>query len=169
VAARRTIAVVGPNDADDELCRLAYELGELLAGRGDVTMTGGLGGVMEAASRGAREGGGVVVGILPGTDATAANEAVSVAVPTGLGELRNGLIVRAADGVIAVGGSWGTLSEIALAMRTETPIVCVRGWHLSDHGDKRVILPSATNAAEAIDVLYSAIHAREASENASKR
>jgi uncharacterized protein (TIGR00725 family) len=150
----RTIAVVGPGDADDELCRIAYEAGQLVAGRGDAVITGGLGGIMEAASQGARDAGGLVIGLLPGSDAGAANDAVSVAIPTGLGELRNALIVRSADGVIAIGGSWGTMSETALAMRTGTPVVCVNGWEINDHSGSAVILENATSAAEAIDVLY---------------
>jgi uncharacterized protein (TIGR00725 family) len=153
----RTIAVVGPNEADDELCRIAYEVGQLVAGRGDTVVTGGLGGVMEAASRGARDAGGLVIGLLPGSDAGVANDAVRVAIPTGLGELRNALIVRSADGVIAVGGSWGTMSEIALAMRAGTPVVCIKGWNINDHSGSPVILENATSAAEAIDVLYHAV------------
>jgi uncharacterized protein (TIGR00725 family) len=112
---------------------------------------------MAAASQGARSAGGLVVGILPGIDAADANEFVDVAIPTGLGELRNGLLVRSVDGVIAVGCSWGTLSEIALAMRTGTPIVCLRGWEISDQAGVRVNLVTATSAAEAIDVLYRAL------------
>jgi uncharacterized protein (TIGR00725 family) len=94
---------------------------------------------------------------LPGLEAADANEFVDVAIPTGLGELRNGLLVRSVDGVIAVGGSWGSLSEIALAMRTGTPVVRVRGWEISDHDGVRVNLETATSAAEAIDVLYRAL------------
>ena len=85
---------------------------------------------MAAASRGARPAGGTVVGLLPGADRDAANEWVTVALPTGLGELRNGLIVRAADVVVAVGGAYGTLSEIALALAADVPVVGAR--HLGD-------------------------------------
>lgn len=154
---RRAIAVVGPSDADDALRDTAYAVGELLAQRGAVVMTGGLGGVMAAASRGAREAGGLVVGLLPSSDPADANEFVDVAIPTGLGELRNGLLVRSVDGVVAIGGSWGTLSEIALAMRTGTPVVCVRGWNISDPAGAPVSLVTATSAAEAIDVLFRAL------------
>jgi uncharacterized protein (TIGR00725 family) len=155
VAPRRfAVAVVGPNEADDALGEIAYAVGQLLAQRGAVVVTGGLGGVMAAASQGARSAGGLVVGLLPGIDADEANEFVDVAIPTGLGELRNGLLVRSVDGIVAVGGSWGTLSEIALAMRTRTPVVCLRGWEISDHAGAHVNLVTAPNAAEAIDVLY---------------
>lgn len=157
---QRTIAVVGPGDADDELCAVASSVGALVASRGDIVVTGGLGGVMAAASRGARDAGGVVLGLLPGDDSAAANEAVGVAVATGLGELRNALVVRAAHGVIAVGGSWGTLTEIAYAMRSDTPVVCVHGWNVSDHSGSAIRLLTATNAVEAIDVLYRIMESR---------
>ena len=157
MAPRRTIAVVGPSDADDALREIAYAVGKLLAQREAVVMTGGLGGVMAAASHGARDAGGLVVGLLPSSDPADANEFVDVAIPTGLGELRNGLLVRSVDGVIAVGGSWGTLSEIALAMRTDTPVVCLLGWKISDQENAPVSLVTATSATEAIDVLFRAM------------
>ncbi|MFZ0091646.1 MAG: hypothetical protein WAL63_19240, partial [Solirubrobacteraceae bacterium] len=97
---------------------------------GAVVITGGGPGVMAAAGRGARETGAVVVGILPGSDRSGANEFVSVALPTGLGELRNGLVVRAADAIIAVGGAYGTLSEIALALTAGVGVVGVDSWSI---------------------------------------
>jgi len=126
---RRVVAVVGPGQpGDTALLATARAIGGGLASAGCTVVTGGLGGVMEAASQGAREAGGFVVGILPGEDASAANEFVDLAVPTGMGEGRNLLIVRMADVVIAVGGSWGTLSEIALARRCNTHVISVAGW-----------------------------------------
>jgi len=95
-----------------------------------VVVTGGCGGVMEAASKGAREAGGTTLGILPGGDRSGANEWVEVAVPTGMGEARNALVVRAADALVAVGGAWGTLSEIALARKAGKPVVGVASWDL---------------------------------------
>jgi uncharacterized protein (TIGR00725 family) len=102
----------------------------MLAERGAVLVCGGLGGVMEAACRGARQGGGTTVGILPGADRGEANEFVDVAIPTGMGEARNALVVRAADALIAVGGAYGTLSEIALALKAGKRVVGVGSWDI---------------------------------------
>ena len=124
--ARAYVAIIGPGDSATEAnLRDAYAAGAWLAGRGVIVVCGGLGGVMGAAADGAAGSGGLVVGLLPGFDRSAAHPAVTVAIPTGLGELRNGLIVRSADAVLAIGGSWGTLAEIALAMRTGVPLVSV--------------------------------------------
>jgi len=122
------VAVVGPAQATGEEAAVAEDIGARLASRGAVVVTGGLGGVMEAASRGAARAGGSAVGLLPGLDRAAANPWLTVALPTGLGELRNGLVVRAADAVIAVGGAYGTLSEIALALKAGRPVVGVGSW-----------------------------------------
>ncbi|HEX8065472.1 MAG TPA: TIGR00725 family protein [Thermoleophilaceae bacterium] len=121
---------MGAGNASAEEVRLAEEVGRSLAGAGAVVVCGGLGGVMEAACRGASEGGGVSVGLLPGSSRRDANRFVSVAVATGLGEARNALVVRAADALIAVGGEYGTLSEIALALKTGTPVVGLGSWEI---------------------------------------
>ena len=106
----------------------AEEAGSAVAAAGAGLVCGGLGGVMEAACRGARSGGGLTLGLLPGTSRDDANGWVVVAVPTGLGEARNALVVRAADAVVAIGGGWGTLSEIALALKGGVPVVGVGTW-----------------------------------------
>ncbi len=124
------VAVVGPGEATEPEVEVAVGVGRMLAEAGAVVVCGGLGGVMAGACRGAASGGGMSVGILPGTDRKSANEWVSLAIPTGLGELRNGLVVRAADVVIAVGGAHGTLSEIALALKTGVPVVGVDTWQI---------------------------------------
>jgi hypothetical protein len=116
----RVVAVVGFGDR--ELSE-AVEVGRLLAARDVVVVTGGRGGVMASASRGAFEAGGMTVGLLPGLDRAEANPFVRVAIPTGLGELRNGLVVRAADALIAVGGGYGTLSEVALALQAGKRVI----------------------------------------------
>jgi uncharacterized protein (TIGR00725 family) len=125
------VAVVGPGDAEQWALQAARELGDALARGRAIVVCGGLGGVMEAACRGAAEAGGTTLGLLPGADRSAANPWVSVAVPTGLGELRNGLVVRCADVVVAVGGGFGTLSEIALALKLGRPVIGIRTWDIA--------------------------------------
>jgi uncharacterized protein (TIGR00725 family) len=124
------VAVVGPGDATAEQLEQARAVGAGLAASGAIVITGGLGGVMAAASQGAAEGGGTTVGILPGDERSAANRWVQVAIATGLGELRNGLVVRASDAVIAIGGAYGTLSEVALALKTGVPVVGLSTWEI---------------------------------------
>ena len=117
------VAVVGGGKCSGAEAAWAAAVGRLVAEGGAVLVCGGLGGVMEAAARGAKQAGGLTIGILPGSDPGAANPHIDVAIATGMGEMRNALIVRAAGAVIAIGGGWGTLSEIALARRIETPVV----------------------------------------------
>jgi uncharacterized protein (TIGR00725 family) len=108
----------------------AESVGRGLAARGAVVVCGGLGGAMEAACRGAKEAGGTTVGLLPGRDRDDANPYVDIAVPTGLGEARNALVVRTADALIAIGRGYGTLSEIALALRTGKRVVGLGTWEI---------------------------------------
>ena len=122
------ISVIGDAAAEPALADTARKVGRLAAERGWVVITGGMGGVMEAASRGAKEAGGTTVGILPTYDAATANEHVEIIIPTGLGHARNALVVAAASGVIAVGGRYGTLSEIALALKLGKPVVGINTW-----------------------------------------
>lgn len=124
------IGVVGAGEATAEQAALAEETGAMLAEAGAVVVTGGRGGVMEAACRGAKSRRGATVGLLPGDDRDDANGWVDIAIATGLGEMRNGLIVRASDALIAIGGGTGTLSEIALALRTGTPVVGLGTWEV---------------------------------------
>jgi uncharacterized protein (TIGR00725 family) len=126
------VAVVGTGTADESQIAIAEETGRLLAARDCVVVCGGLGGVMEAVARGVRSGGGTVVGLLPGADRREGNPHLSVAIATGLGEMRNALVVRAADVVVAIGGAYGTLSEIAFALRTGVPVVGIGTWALDD-------------------------------------
>ena len=134
------VAVVGPDDASPDELLSAEEVGAGLAAAGAVVVTGGLGGVMEAACRGARSKRGRTLGILPGDDRDAANGWVEIAVTTGLGELRNGLVVRAVDAVVAVGGGHGTLSEVALALKLGRPVLGLGTWDV--HGIEHVGTPS---------------------------
>lgn len=128
--ARAFVGVVGSGAATPSLERTAEEVGRLLGRAGAVLVCGGLGGVMAAACRGATAAGGLTVGILPGTDRSAANPWVAVPVATGLGELRNGLVVRASDVLVAVGGGYGTLSEVGLALKLGRPVVGLGTWGL---------------------------------------
>jgi uncharacterized protein (TIGR00725 family) len=131
---RRYVAVVGAGDASARQVSQAEAVGRAVAASGAVLVCGGLGGVMAAACRGAKEAGGLTVGILPGTDRTGANPHLDVALPTGLGEARNAVVVRAADAVVAVGGGYGTLSEMALALKAGIPVVGLGTWELSRDG-----------------------------------
>ena len=124
------VAIVGASEASATQMDTAETVGRLLASAGAVVVCGGRGGVMAAGCRGVAEAGGIAVGILPGLDRGAANEWVTVAVATGLGELRNGVIVRAADAVIAIGGAYGTLSEIALALEAGLPVLGLETWDI---------------------------------------
>jgi uncharacterized protein (TIGR00725 family) len=138
------VAVVGAGeDVPDDVLERAEAVGDLLAERGVVLVCGGLGGVMEAACRGAQRAGGVTVGILPGADRDAANRWVTVAIATGMGELRNGLVVRSADAVIAIAGGLGTLSEIALALKAGKRVAGLGSWEIDG------VLPAA-DAAQAV-------------------
>ena len=128
------VSVIGPGRAPSEVVEAAETVGRELARRGAVVVCGGLGGAMEAACRGAREEGGTTIGILPGADRRDANPWVSIAIPTGLGELRNGLVVRAGDAVVAVGGEFGTLSEIGFALKLGRPVVGLTTWALARRG-----------------------------------
>jgi uncharacterized protein (TIGR00725 family) len=111
------VSVIGAGDATADEYRAARALGSALARAGAMVVCGGRGGVMEAVARGAAESGGVALGILPGSDATEASAWIGIPLPTGLGEARNALVARAGEAVVAVGGGWGTLSEIALALK----------------------------------------------------
>jgi hypothetical protein len=124
------VAVVGPGEASAEEIGAAERVGGALARGGAVVVCGGLGGVMEAACRGAKDAGGTTVGLLPGPDRAAANAFVDIAIPTGLGEARNALVVLAADLLIAVGGAYGTLSEIALALKGGKRVISLGSWDI---------------------------------------
>jgi uncharacterized protein (TIGR00725 family) len=120
------IAVIGAGICGEDIMALALETGRVIAREGAVLICGGLGGVMEGAARGAAEAGGLTIGFLPGTDPRHANPFIGIPLATGLGEGRNVLVARTADAVIAIGGEWGTLSEVALARKVGVPVVLLR-------------------------------------------
>jgi hypothetical protein len=131
---RRTIiGVIGAGQCDAATEAQAFEVGKLLALRGCVLITGGRGGVMRAASEGATGAGGLVIGILPGESAEQANEFVELPIVTGLGEARNVIIARTAHGLIAVGGEYGTLAEIAFGLKFGKPVVSLNSWPVDRH------------------------------------
>ncbi len=127
---KRIIAVIGAGSADKELLTLAEAVGRLIALNGAILVCGGLGGVMEAAARGANTAGGITIGILPGLEKSAANPYINVPVATGLGEMRNAIIVRSSDVLIAIGGGYGTLSEIAFGLKTGKTVIGIGTWDI---------------------------------------
>lgn len=147
------IAVVGSGTASDELSALAEEVGREVARQGAILVTGGREGVMAAASRGAHDEGGITVGILPGTDSRDANPWVEIPIATGLGQARNVVVVTAAHAIIAVGGEYGTLSEIAHALKIGKPVIGLRTWELAKEftqQDEGIVL--ATSPQEAVNL-----------------
>ncbi len=152
---RLQIAVLGAADCDQRLRDVAFATGEALAAAGAHLICGGRGGVMAAASRGARAAGGTVVGILPGADAgeSAPNDALSVAVYTGMGQARNASVVLSAAAAIAIGGGWGTLSEIALALKHRIAVIVLESWSLSrPDGRREPLLRAARSPREAVEL-----------------
>ena len=151
---RRLVAVCGESDPQTSLADLAFELGRGIAERNAVLVCGGLTGVMEHAARGARDAGGLTIGLLPGQDPDDANEYIDIAIATGLGHARNAILARTADGVVALGGGLGTLSEIALALRNRRPTIGIKTWRFDRQDRTEPELPIAGNATEALDWLF---------------
>ncbi|MBI5099747.1 MAG: TIGR00725 family protein [Nitrospirae bacterium] len=122
------ISVIGAGSCDKDIYRIAEEVGKLISQKGATLITGGLGGVMEAASKGAKEAGGITVGILPGFSNKEANKYVDIPITTGLSHARNIIVARSADAVIAISGGYGTLSEIAIALKLGKPVIGIETW-----------------------------------------
>ena len=152
--ARKQIGVIGAGSCSPEIYELAREVGREIGRRGHVLVCGGLGGVMEAACRGAKEVGGLTVGILPSSSTREANPWVDVAIATGMGEARNVIIVHTCEGLIAVSGGWGTLSEIAIALKVGKPVVSLRSFTPSSS------LIEAKDPREAVEVLLEILRGR---------
>ena len=144
---KKIIAVVGGRKTEKALLSEAEAIGKLIAKNGATLVCGGLGGVMQAASRGAKSEGGLTVGILPQNDSKGANLYIDIPIATGLGIGRNVIIARTADAVIAVGGAYGTLSEIAYALQMGKPVVGIKTWDI-----KGVI--HVENAADAVNKVF---------------
>lgn len=128
---QKIIGVIGAGKADEETLALAETVGRLIAKRGAMLVCGGLGGVMEAAAKGAKTEGGTTIGILPQNTKESVNPYIDIPVATGFGDGRNVIIVRTADAFIAIGGVYGTLSEIALALKMEKPVIGLRTWEIA--------------------------------------
>jgi uncharacterized protein (TIGR00725 family) len=135
------VAVCGPGVAGDRERREAEEVGRLLAEAGAIVVCGGMSGVMDAVAKGSRSAGGISIGLLPDPNRSDASEHLTVAIPTGMGETRNALIARAGQALIAIGGEFGTLSEIAFALKLGRPVVGLGTWELakSGHGSDAIV------------------------------
>jgi uncharacterized protein (TIGR00725 family) len=161
VASARYVSVIGGSGIaqDSPEATLAEEVGRLVAERGAVLVTGGQDGVMEAASRGASQAGGTVIGILPELDRTTANAYVTHAIVTGVGQARNLAVAATGEVVIAVGGAFGTLSEIGHARSLGRTVIALRSWELSGRAgvDESDEFQVAETAAEAVDAAFAAL------------
>ena len=153
---KQIIAVIGGRRTEKSLLKEAEEVGRLLAVKGAILVCGGLGGVMEAASRGAKSEGGLTVGILPQNDSKEANQFIDIPVATGLGVGRNVIIARSADALIAVGGEYGTLSEIAYALQMGKPVIGIKTWDIKG-------ISYAKDAADAVDKVFQSLKSHKTS------
>ena len=143
------ISVIGTSTPPPDIYDLAVETGRLLARAGCIVVCGGRGGVMEGVCRGASEEGGTSVGLLPG-GMEEANPYVTIAIPTGLGEVRNFAVASAGEAVISIGGAYGTLSEIGFALRTGKPVVALRSWQISEEDGSDNPMIQAWSPEEAV-------------------
>jgi len=148
------ISVIGASKCGKELYELAYEVGREIAKKKAILICGGLSGVMDAAAKGAKEAGGVTVGILPGDTRIGASKYLDVSLPTGMGEARNVLVVKVANAVIAIGGEYGTLSEIAHSLKMGTTVIGLKTWDIGkdEFGVSRII--KVDNPISAIEKAY---------------
>ncbi len=146
------IAVIGGSYCSEEEIKLAHAVGAEIARRKSILICGGGSGVMEAASRGAAEAGGTAIGILPGEQREQGNPFLTFTIATGLGEARNAIIVRTADALIAIGGEYGTLSEIALALKMDKPVIGLKSWGLQPPRKLERSIVSAETALESVEI-----------------
>jgi hypothetical protein len=151
------ISVIGSAGCTDEQKRIAYDIGRLIAKNKAVLICGGLGGVMEAASKGAKDEGGLALGVMPGTDNSFANTFIDIPIVTGIGEARNIIVALSGDAVIAVGGALGTLSELAFAMKYKKPVIGIDTWNLDDSYCEKINLHKAGTAEESVKKAFELI------------
>ncbi len=143
---RVAIGVIGAGECSKDMAEIAEKVGRGIAKRGAVLVCGGLGGVMEAACRGARSEGGITVGVTPGFSKSEANRYVDIPIVTGMSHARNIIVVRSSDALVAIGGSWGTLSEISFALKLGVPVIGINTWEVSNE------IKHATNPEVAVDL-----------------
>ncbi|HEY32164.1 MAG TPA: TIGR00725 family protein [Dehalococcoidia bacterium] len=151
----KLVAVIGGNEPSPEEARLAEEVGRELARRGAILLCGGLGGIMEAACRGAASEGGITIGILPGNSPKDANPYVRIPIVSGTGYARNIAVVKSAQAVIAIGGSYGTLSEIAYARQSDIPVIGLNTWSISRNGQMDDSIIVAEDPVSAVNIALS--------------
>ena len=149
---RKIIAVIGGGQPTSKETKLAEKVGRELAKRGAILICGGLGGVMEAACKGASAEGGITIGILPGENRLSANPYVQIPIATGIGYARNAAVAKSAQAVIAVGGSYGTLTEIGYALQTGIPVIGLNTWTISRNAKQDKSIIPAENPAEAVEM-----------------
>jgi uncharacterized protein (TIGR00725 family) len=160
VTRRVQISVIGGSQGEDEILRDAEKVGRGIAEGGAVLVCGGRTGVMEAASKGAAEARGTVLGVLPTDTPEDANPHVTHVIATGIGHARNLAVVASGEVVIAIGGDWGTLSEIAFARRLERPVIALRSWPLRNRAGSDLGIFEAKSAEEAVREALSAVERR---------
>lgn len=155
------ISVIGGSDCSEDEERLAEEVGQELARRGATLICGGLDGVMEAACRGASSQGGTTIGILPGNSRHDANPYVRIPIITGMGYARNAIVAKSGEAVIAISGSYGTLSEIAYALQNDIPVIGLGTWSLSRGGQEDRSIIIAESAADAVEKAVALVNTHE--------
>ena len=157
---KKFVAVIGGGQCSEGEAQIAEEVGREIARRGAILICGGLSGVMEAACKGASSEGGTTIGILPGDSYQTANPYVQIPIVTGMGPARNVIIVKSAQAVIAIGGSYGTLSEMSHALRRDIPVIGLNTWSLSRGGQQDSSIIPAQSPAEAVDKALNSITER---------
>ncbi len=156
------ISVIGSSTANGALVALAECVGRELAGHGVAVVCGGLGGVMEAVCKGAKQAGGTTIGILPGNDPSAANDYVDIPICTGIGYARNVIVVKTGTAVIAIGGAYGTLSEIGHALADGIPVIGLETWNIAQSGLPNNSIEMATDPSDAVERALAAANSRGA-------
>jgi len=152
------IAVIGGGQCSQDDASLAEAVGREIALHGATVICGGLGGIMKSTCKGAAEAGGMTVGVIPGDSTASANEYVRVPVATGLGHSRNFIVVQSADAVIAIDGDYGTLSEIAIALKSGIPVIGLNTWSIVRAGKEDSLIMKANSAAEAVELAMKSIN-----------